>query len=884
MVWTQESTSTGTNPGGRSTQTDAATAESAPLYGMTTSRGARYLLRNGLDYLGYQQYERSLKFLREAETRKKELNDAEKLALRLGIERAQRGLREAADAQSPYALSERSRHRNGFSPANPETWVTAGTSQVTLPTRKTKTSQTGQLSSMGSDVEDQGEPVRLVSGETPGDAISRYTNNIRSPQTIQPDLNPAGPIPKIPKLLAASQLMEVSESTSSSERHLPTDDPSTAVTAEFDSPGILPPLVPAAESMHPTEGTVPQLSKRRIGLDGSGSQQSLSGKAMATKVKADRRANLVSAMLPPPEEGVGLEQSRAQILATGMLVSPVPPPSARTPSTESTASYVPQVTGAPTSEKIVQPPSTSRPFHASPNPAAINVATIDSSMQVESTTQRANRYTLAHTEKETAGPLSIPDPNRCYTAVSNAATIRPTGVAASNDELPPLPADIARPASPTAALDSEPTSPRASNSPLALPGDADEFPTLPPVDKDRPVSPKLTLDEPATSSAVSTPLLTSPNLAPNVSRTPTAATDPPAATTESVYNLPPFQIDEDTLLPLTTGNDGQSLPNSVPKSSRNVDSGFSAMPLQTVSGEVSVLHTDSTRSPKLNSAQNEIKLRKLVNQSSAATTAQSRQLYPTTNHNLAPVTVSATGPSSGLGVVSDAFSGPPAIEDREPVGSKSESFVPGHSTSQSILGPDLRREVEMMVRSQESEARSQRHNERQPAGTPVDTSASDPRTQFQLDTSRAPSPAEARPIRAIPVPEDWVPLAPRNWSPQRKYWAAAATCHLPLYFQDPVLERYGHSIEQFVGPIGQYLTYPVDDPMQSAQRNQVLQPFFSAGLFGLQIIAWPYNLIVDPPWEAQYDLGYYRPGDNIPTDTYWLPLHGYGPPLHGSRY
>ena len=46
---------------------------------MPATRGARYLLRNGLDYLGYQQYERALKFLREAETRKKELNDAEKL-------------------------------------------------------------------------------------------------------------------------------------------------------------------------------------------------------------------------------------------------------------------------------------------------------------------------------------------------------------------------------------------------------------------------------------------------------------------------------------------------------------------------------------------------------------------------------------------------------------------------------------------------------------------------------------------------------------------------------------------------------------------------------------------------------------------------------------
>jgi hypothetical protein len=127
-------------------------------------------------------------------------------------------------------------------------------------------------------------------------------------------------------------------------------------------------------------------------------------------------------------------------------------------------------------------------------------------------------------------------------------------------------------------------------------------------------------------------------------------------------------------------------------------------------------------------------------------------------------------------------------------------------------------------------------------------------------------------------------LPPRAWSPERKYWAAAATCHLPLYFQDPVLERYGHSVEQFAGPLGRYLTYPVDDPTQSTQRNQILQPVFSAALFALQIGTLPYNLIMDPPWEAQYDLGYYRPGDQIPTDTYWLPLHGYGPPLHANHY
>ena len=97
------------------------------------------------------------------------------------------------------------------------------------------------------------------------------------------------------------------------------------------------------------------------------------------------------------------------------------------------------------------------------------------------------------------------------------------------------------------------------------------------------------------------------------------------------------------------------------------------------------------------------------------------------------------------------------------------------------------------------------------AGAPESITDLRTQTQTQVDISRAPSPAEARPIRAIPVPEDWVPLGRREWSAQRKYWAAAATCHMPLYFQDPMLERYGHSVEQYFGPLGRYMAYPVDD-------------------------------------------------------------------------
>ena len=136
----------------------------------------------------------------------------------------------------------------------------------------------------------------------------------------------------------------------------------------------------------------------------------------------------------------------------------------------------------------------------------------------------------------------------------------------------------------------------------------------------------------------------------------------------------------------------------------------------------------------------------------------------------------------------------------------------------------------------------------------------------------------------IPVPEEFTPLPPRQWEGNRKYWVAAATCHMPLYFQDAVLERYGQGVEQAIGPNGRYFSYPLDDPRQTNQRNQLLQPMFSAGLFISQLALLPYNMVMDPPWEAEYDLGYYRPGDKIPADTYYLPKTGVGPALRGPRY
>jgi hypothetical protein len=208
--------------------------------------------------------------------------------------------------------------------------------------------------------------------------------------------------------------------------------------------------------------------------------------------------------------------------------------------------------------------------------------------------------------------------------------------------------------------------------------------------------------------------------------------------------------------------------------------------------------------------------------------------------------------------------------------------LPAGEVPTTILNDRLHRDLERIAQ-RSSDA------DRQPGGPAIDPSDPNaPTTPSQGSTrlaiERAPSPTEARPLRRIPVPEDFVPLGQREWNPNRKYWAAAGTCHMILYFQDPVLERYGQGVEQALGPAGRYFSYPLDDPKQSNQRNQILQPFWSMGKFCFQVGTLPYKLVVDPPWEAEYDLGYYRPGDRIPPDTIMITPTGVGPPLKGRNY
>jgi hypothetical protein len=790
--------------------------DSSSMYGMAPSRGARHLLRNGLDYLNYQQYERALKFLRDAESRQKELNEPEKLALKQGIERAQRGLREAADAESPYAISERSHRRNGFAPAPAEPRVATNTAQTKLPVQRPKTNRPALRTPLASDGDDPGEPIRLASGETPVNDRPAETNRATSPsqttdvaQSISSESGQPASMPEIPQIPPISQLTDPTEASGSVHRQ----------AAEEQSPA-------GSETNGPQTPTTP----RQTPVLPAETQQKGQPESFAT----------LPTLVPAPELTVQVQN---------------PTPASAASIAEPTAAKVPRETTFPTIVPT-QPANTSPLPEAPKNAPVIDLETIPSA----ATSPAVDPSAPAHRESEEALPTSAP-PSAEITLTNPPVVTAPAQsppIAEGVDELPVLPPDLGRSEPAAAAPETSASLPATALAPLTATSNAEERPLLPAnLGDSDPASPSATLSPvQGNDTLTSSPAATTGALNQPVQTSPAPLVGAPAPIAD--VERPPASIP-----PGDTSKPGDTLGATLAPTAR-VDG--------SVASEHSAAPTDIELPPLPGAAAN----------SPASTVPTPTQTYPTRNPNLerqAP----AMGETSAENTP-DVSALPPALPGRM-LASSSDSFIPDRANPPSTLRPDLQREIEQIARSQEEEMRRQAQVQPPPAPpAPPDSTSSDLRTQTQLDISRAPSPAEARPIKAIPVPEDWVPLPPRNWSPQRKYWAAAATCHLPLYFQDPVLERYGHSVEQFVGPVGRFLTYPVDDPTQSTQRNQMLQPWVSAGLMGLQIIAWPYNLIMDPPWEAQYDLGYYRPGDNIPTDTYWLPLHGYGPPLRGSNY
>jgi hypothetical protein len=89
----------------------------------------------------------------------------------------------------------------------------------------------------------------------------------------------------------------------------------------------------------------------------------------------------------------------------------------------------------------------------------------------------------------------------------------------------------------------------------------------------------------------------------------------------------------------------------------------------------------------------------------------------------------------------------------------------------------------------------------------------------------------------------------RQASPAVLQWAPTNLYHYPLYFEDPSLERYGH-------------TY-----------HPLVQPFASAGRFATQLVGLPYQMTLHPVHAHEYTLGYYRPGECAPKKHYQIPFN-----------
>ncbi|WP_165075245.1 hypothetical protein [Paludisphaera rhizosphaerae] len=691
-----------------------ASADADAGFGMAAARGARHLLRTGLDYIEYQEFDRALKYLREAEKRQAELNGPERTKLKQALDRAQRGTREAIGSEKPYAVSQRSLRSGGFAPATNST-------AVADKTRDRAVTREG---------DDRPEPIRLAGGEAPEPAPAPSAAS-RARVAAAP-----APLPEIPD----APPIEVPAAPKRSRWEMPSSARAVGESALADAMKV--PTAPKVVPIEPV-ATAPKSI------------------AAAAAEAAD------SAPAPLPEQASAAMQAQADLVTPFPTLDPAPAAAADSAVTRSRSAMT--AAPAPTAEPAPAPAPA-----AAPEPIRLEL------------------------------PDELPDPAGLAGARSAPALHRDSTETPAQD-----PAETpAAEAVPTPAEEPAPA-------PAAMPVPVDPGPA--------PAAETLSTPAPA-AEAVPTP-------AEEPAPTPTPA---PAGMSDPMLDLPALPSELRGAAPAPQPNDG--LP-----------------PLPGETGPAPAMPAPAQDLPQL--------------PESDPTPA----FTPVSDLGAAPSAAEAAG-----------------LNPQSPAAAS--GFVPPRATASSTLSPDLERSVEAIARRQEQEDRARLARRQQPAIEPEagydpnrDLSA-DSRMQTQIDISRAPSPAEARPINAVPVPEDWVPLGARTWSPQRKYWAAAATCHLPLYFQDPMLERYGHSVEQYLGPAGRYFTYPVDNHKQSTQRMQILQPFASAGQFAFQILTLPYALVVDPPWEAQYDLGYWRPGDKIPTDMYYLPVHGTGPPLKGKNY
>lgn len=116
-----------------------------------------------------------------------------------------------------------------------------------------------------------------------------------------------------------------------------------------------------------------------------------------------------------------------------------------------------------------------------------------------------------------------------------------------------------------------------------------------------------------------------------------------------------------------------------------------------------------------------------------------------------------------------------------------------------------------------------------------------------LTTSVAP---ESGPFpRELVLPGEY---EARCWDDMLYTWKASNLCSKPLYFEQPRVERYGHSLPPF------------------------MQPAVSSAHFFASAALLPYQMGVYLPNECVYALGYYRPGSCAPYHIPSFPISARG--------
>ncbi|ODA29615.1 hypothetical protein A6X21_08050 [Planctopirus hydrillae] len=105
----------------------------------------------------------------------------------------------------------------------------------------------------------------------------------------------------------------------------------------------------------------------------------------------------------------------------------------------------------------------------------------------------------------------------------------------------------------------------------------------------------------------------------------------------------------------------------------------------------------------------------------------------------------------------------------------------------------------------------------------------------------------------------------RPWLWQEVEWEAAATRHLPLYFEEPMLERLGYT-HGWGRETCDYCATDCD-----RMKAEAFQPFVSAAAFFGRVPILPYQMGVDLPWEPIYTLGEPLPGSPAPYEKRMIP-------------